>query len=390
MEQREAGSVAVCRPDALNRAQSGAAACAPVRLRYSRPVYRALALLLLIVALVPGTWWRVTGPRPPSRLNLQIVPVERPSRNSQRQHLGPFELTGAWVLKSPHYGFGGFSALVWLGDGRLLALSDRGNMLAFSVPGARQRPARLDRTFSRLIKQKGSRDFEAAAFDPGTNTIWASLENYNVIARLHLRRGSPRLSGLGAPGAMAFWPSNSGPEAMVRLDSGRFLILSEAAEDAFRDVIHPAFYIDGDPVDVPDGGKLFSMQGIEGFSPTDMAQVPDGRVLILMRRAVWPFPARFAGRLAIADPGQIEEGRTWRVTEVAKLSSILPVDNFEGLAIEPREDGRLNVWLIADDNRSAFQRSLLWRLTVDPAQLPWPGATDPKKRARGVSARLPS
>lgn len=320
---------------------------------------------------------------------MRLVPMKLPPRAEQLPHLGPFDLTGAWELKSTHHGFGGFSSLVWLGKGRLLSLSDRGNLLEFSAPGARQRLPQFDRTFSRNIKHKGSRDFEAATFDPGANTIWAALENYNIVARLHLREGSPRLSGLGAPPQMAFWSANSGPEAMVRLKDGRFLIVSEAPEAWTRGAIHQALYIDGDPVDMPEAGKLFSLEGVEGFSPTDMAQLPDGRVLVLLRKVVWPLPARFTGRLAIGDPVEIVEGKAWRIKEVAKLSSTLPVNNFEGLTIEPREDGRLNIWIISDDNTSAFQRSLLWRLTVDPAKLPWPGKVGAKKKARGPSARLP-
>ena len=115
---------------------------------------------------------------------------------------------------------------------------------------------------------------------------------------------------------------------------------------------------------------MFTFAGSREFSPTDMAQLPDGRVLILMRRLVWPFPLRFACRIVIADPAAIRAGAVWQGTEVAKLSSSLPVDNFEGLAIEPRGGGRVTVWLISDDNHAATQRTLLWKLAVDPARLP--------------------
>ena len=71
----------------------------------------------------------------------------------------------------------------------------------------------------------------------------------------------------------------------------------------------------------------------------------------------------------IADPAAIRPGEVWQGIEVAKLSSSLPVDNFEGMAIVPREDGRVTVWLISDDNHASTQRTLLWKLVVDPKRL---------------------
>ena len=156
---------------------------------------------------------------------------------------------------------------------------------------------------------------------------------------------------------------------MARLRDGRFLLLREASRGWSGNQGHEALAFDGDPLSAA-RARSFVLGGIPNFNPTDMAQLPDGRVLVLMRRLVWPLPARFAGRIAIGDPREIREGKIWRVTEVAKLTSTLPVDNFEGITTEARPDGRVAVWLISDDNGSAFQRTLLWRLSVDPDALP--------------------
>src|SRR5262249_24481649 len=102
--------------------------------------------------------------------------------------------------------------------------------------------------------------------------------------------------------------------------------------------------------------RRFTLVGPSGFRPTDMAQLPDGRLLILMRKLLWPAPARFAGRIVVADPHELDHGNLLHGAVVAKLSSSLPVDNFEGLAIEPRADGKVTVWLISDDNGALSQR----------------------------------
>ena len=57
-------------------------------------------------------------------------------------------------------------------------------------------------------------------------------------------------------------------------------------------------------------------------------------------------------------------------TRLTRLEAPLPVDNFEGLAITPAAGGKVHVWLISDDNQAVTQRTLLWRLELDLADLP--------------------
>ncbi|MEI6536573.1 MAG: TIGR03790 family protein [Verrucomicrobiaceae bacterium] len=71
-----------------------------------------------------------------------------------------------------------------------------------------------------------------------------------------------------------------------------------------------------------------------GKEPQVVSQ--DVRVLVLMRRVVWPMPPRFGGAIAIGDPREIRRNREWPVRVLAAWQGGLPVDNFEGLAIEPQ------------------------------------------------------
>lgn len=101
-----------------------------------------------------------------------------------------------------------------------------------------------------------------------------------------------------------------------------------------------------------------------------MAQLPDGRVLIVMRRLVWPFPIRFAVRLMLANPADIRPGQEWRAIDLGGIEDPALLDNYEGLALVPRPDGLVTGWLISDDNGAALQRTLLLKLQIDPARLP--------------------
>lgn len=269
-------------------------------------------------------------------------------------------------MDSSHPGFGGFSALVRTGAGKFTAFSDKGYALRFSAPGMDQRDTQL-MPFTGNSLHKWRRDAEGAAFDQLTGRTWIAWESSNAISRL-----SPTLQQEAAiqPAAMKHWGVNSGPETIVGLADGRFLVLREGFSGRFEAERHQAAIFAGDPIDSGEPQR-FSFAGPPHFSPSDAVQLSDGRVLILLRRLVWPLPFRFAGRLAIANPDEIRAGGVWRAKEVAKLTSTLPVDNFEGIAIEPGPGSNVSVWLISDDNDAATQATVLWKLVVDPAKLPW-------------------
>jgi hypothetical protein len=108
---------------------------------------------------------------------------------------------------------------------------------------------------------------------------------------------------------------------------------------------------------------VFSYAAPRDYDPVDAAQLPDGRVLILLRRVEYALPARFDTAIAIADPGTIRAGKAWEARVIQRLSGGIFADNFEGIAFvpDPANPARGAVWLIADDNFSVFQRNVLVR-----------------------------
>lgn len=317
---------------------------------------RLLTLLVVALGLAPGTWWR--SPSLPAdkqgALTITRLAVEKVD-------LGPLKLAGAWQLDSASEHFHGYSALVSLGDGTLLAVSDRGRMLRFAAPGRPAIAPQFDHFAGLSVAAKRFADIESATRDPETGRIWAGFEVANRIGRYE-----PDLTPAGevSPSAMAEWSSNSGPEAMARLADGRFVVLSEGDPRLMADGV-PGLLFTADPVA---GGDpiAFRFMPPEGYSPVDMAQLPDGRVLILLRTVIWGLPPRFAGKLVIADPADITAGREWRSEPVADLAAPLPMDNYEGLAVEAAADGSAVLWLVSDDNEMLVQRTLLLKLIWRP------------------------
>jgi hypothetical protein len=325
-----------------------------------------LLLLVVILGLAPGTW--LWSPRPPAdrRQVLNFHSLRIPVVD-----LGPLEPTGAWVLESPHGDFGSYSALAALGDGTLLAASDKGSMMRFSVPGARAARVRIGYFGQDGNRPKWQLDSESMTRDPASGRLWLGFEGDNRIERFD---PGFRDRATVHPDAMRGWPSNSGPEAMVRLADGRFIVLAEGTRQWQGSTV-PGLLFPSDPVT---GATPLAFRVIApaGYHPVDLAQLRDGRVLILLRTIVWGIPPRFAGKLMLADPATIRAGEPWRLAPLADLAAPLPSDNYEGLAVEPDGSGT-TVWLISDDNDSLLQRTLLLRLH-------WPAQTKARGSARAL------
>ena len=69
---------------------------------------------------------------------------------------------------------------------------------------------------------------------------------------------------------MRDWGWNTGPEAMVRLADGRFIVVREG----FFGERHAGLLFAGDPLAVKQAPRHFVLAGPPGFRPTDMAQLP--------------------------------------------------------------------------------------------------------------------
>ncbi|WP_284123957.1 esterase-like activity of phytase family protein [Parerythrobacter aestuarii] len=327
---------------------------------------RLILLVLVAVALAPGTWLRSAPP--PVMLNAGVevirLAIDKP-------RIGALDVIGTWQLKSEHSLFHGYSGLVALGGGKFLAASDAGAGLAFSMASGGPTDFELfpydpDTRFTDKMYQ----DIEALAHDPGTGRVWAAFEGRNMIER---REGDLSDPAQALPEPMRRWGENSGPEAMTRLSDGSFLMLGEGRA-GFMGEEFPGLKWQRDPV-LGDKPMEFSFAAPEGFRPTDMAALPDGRVLILVRRIAWGFPPHFKVVLLVADPAEIVVGESWSGTELARFDPPFPTDNYEGLAIEPGSDRGTGypvmVTIISDDNAVSYQRTLLLRLQWD-GKLPAP------------------
>ena len=318
------------------------------------------ALIAALVALAPLPFAFASPPPGVGATAVALDPHDPAVRS-----VGALDYLGGWVLRGSDRRFGGISSMT-IDDGRFLMLSDTGIVTRLRFDGNGQ-PS--DYALMPLPDgpgtswQKINRDSESSTADPVSGHVWAGFETRNEIWRY--TRGFAAADGHAAPPAMQDWPNNEGAEAMVRLRDGRFLVFAEMKRRPDRS--HVALLFPGDPV----AGATPVSFGITlppGYNPTDAAQLPDGRVVLLLRRfaaglGMLGVAPGFAAGIAILDPAAIRADSVVEPKIVATLAPPLTVDNMEALAIEQR-DGRTILWIASDDNFLVVQRTLLMAFTL--------------------------
>lgn len=339
----------------------------------SIPFQSAIAVLLLVPSWSGYTRLPLLG----ARAVVTATPVALYPESPGRKRLGGLIFERGYRLRSPDHAFGGFSSLIVDGE-HFTLLSDGGNIVRF-VLKADGRVGHI--RFAELPAgpgtgwQKLDRDSESMTRDPATGQIWIGFERANAIWRF-----TPTLSAAQAqvePRAMSGWAVNGGPEAMLRLHDGRFVVLSETAPDSWQgrsgDRLREGLVITRDPAVSPDSGFRFRYRPPPGFSPTDIAELPGGRLLILNRRFN-PLEG-FKIVVTVAESRAIKPGQTVAGREIARFDSPALHDNFEGAAIV-RDSRGLALWIVSDDNQSIFQQTLLLKFRFAESDVKSPAKPD--------------
>ncbi|WP_010543696.1 esterase-like activity of phytase family protein [Sphingomonas elodea] len=318
-----------------------------------------LALSILFLTASGRELRTPLGSRPEMRAERVPLAPGDPGRTT----VGRLRYLGGVRLTSRDLGFSGFSALSVAGDSFTL-LSDRGNLVRFRM-GSDWRP--FDIWFGDLPAGPGigafknSRDSESLTRDPATGQFWIGFESKNAIFRYD---SAFRMAlSHGYPAAMRRWPRNGGAESLVRLADGRFLVLGETARPlsgvrAQREVL----LFPHDPTQGDSEPMRFAYVPPPHYDPSDAALLPDGRLLVLVRR--FALPSLFTVKIELVDIRGVRPGQVLRGTEIADFSAPLQHDNFEGLAVQ-REGDSLMLWMVSDDNEQWWQQTLLLKFRLD-------------------------
>jgi len=264
-------------------------------------------------------------------------------------------------LTSSHPWFGGLSGL-WVAP-------DGGRLIAISDSGQRWQARLLHDDDGRLL---GAEDWSFADLPSGPDDpeggLWTDAESLSgdgqdglIVAyegEHRLRRwplndldGTPENvtlpDGLGGP-------SNSGIEALSTLPGGRLFAVGERV-GAWGGEGLMGWVIAGKGAD-----DLVYIQG-PGFAPTGADRLED-RIYMVERS--FSLLGGFRSRIVTFPADKVRPGARVEGTELAAFRWGDLGENFEGIAARRGPDGRILLYLLADDNFSFLQDTLLVQLSL--------------------------
>lgn len=325
------------------------------------PMPRPLLILLIAILLLPAPHSDKEAGAVPDRLLIRATPVALNASDPHQRRLGPLEYLAGWELSSSHPYFGGISSMVIRPDGRIIALSDSGDLFGFRLGGG---SGGMREFIEPLPVRPRERDWpkwkwdsEAMIHDPATGRFWVTFELIQRVCRY--APSFARVEACQEPEAMQDWPVTGGAEAAVRLPDGRFLIFAETAYGPKNST--QVLLFDHDPAEPGPAPRLLGYYAPQGYRVTDAVYLGENRLLTLNRRAT--IYDGFTAKLAVVDIAGLKAGKLLQAKVIASFQPPVLSDNFEALALT-REGGRRIVWIASDDNHEFFQRTLVLKFAL--------------------------
>ena len=290
---------------------------------------------------------------PPISIRAEAVPIPPEQKGAA---LNGVNIAGLWHLTSNEPNFGGLSGLAILRSGSLLAVSDAGAFVWIGmengVPSEEGAIAYMRDENGKVIEEKSAADAEGldltesglalVSFERDHRVLAFDLEGCGSAAR-----GVPFADIPNRPsGLNRSIPSNSGMEALMINTEGEVIggLEMSVGRSAVVGSLSPANVRFDQRLERPSGTRLVGLDTLDnrffalfrGYSP-----LTGNRIIVHSYKA---------------DAKQAQQ--------IVKLEIPFPVDNFEGIAATSLDAGKTRLYLIADDNFSGSQRTLLLALDV--------------------------
>ncbi|NWH07718.1 MAG: esterase-like activity of phytase family protein [Alphaproteobacteria bacterium] len=291
--------------------------------------------------------------------------------------VGRIAFKGGLALKSDEPEFGGISGITVAPDGETFtAITDQGRWISGTLTyGADGRLSgiagvRIARMLTDADRgdSKVDQDAESLTSLKTEEERGSLLVGFEQRHRIGLYRfaaegmaAKPRIMDVPAPLGDA--PLNNGLEALCALPDGRIIAVTEELLDKAGNTLGAIL----PPPGARGAAATFSLTRDGDYSPTDLALLPEGDLMLLERRFS---PATGVGmRLRRIATKDLEGSGPARGEVVAELNMTFAIDNMEGLSARADEEGRTLLYVVSDDNFNApIQRTILlmFELTAAP------------------------
>jgi len=325
--------------------------------------------ILLALGLIALAACAPSSANPPIPEQWRSISVDAHPLQLGAERAGALRFRGGLWLTSHDGGFGGWSDLKVFDDNHVIAESDTGEWLSmtlqFDANGAltgvsEPRIALMRDEHGQPFETKDSGDAEDLAELPD-GRMAVSFEQTQTIRIYDLNRDGPFGAAVAGPplAGTEHLPPNVGLEGLAALPDGTLMVGSEYNDHGSSLMWRVPLYATAPVAPIARYPLEF------GFGISSMDRMPDGRIVVLER-----FYAPVVGtriRVSTFDPASIGGNQLIHKTELALLEAPLSLDNFEGVSAVRRADGGVRLYLIADDNFSAHQRTLLYAFDVEEA-----------------------
>ena len=287
-------------------------------------------------------------------IDLTVTPLDMSGLKAGEHLFGRTTVVGGWELTSDDARFGGLSGLAVYPFGNLLAVGDQGSFIWITVEDDAPTQAHLSPMLNIAgaeIADKSRADAEGVTLIDGLALV--SFEREHRIEAFDLE-------GCGAAARAALALDLPGhplgiPEPM-RANGGAEAIAYSAQQDTTFVGIETTSE-QGQPLMRVDSAGTITRQ-VNLDAPREFAltglDAPSYYPYALFRH----YTPEDGNRNIIAYVDGTATPR-YGLFDKVRLDPSVPVDNFEGIAVQDLGDGVRRVWIVSDDNFSDSQRTLL-------------------------------
>ena len=269
--------------------------------------------------------------------------------------LNGLTFAGAWRLRADSGRFGGLSGLVVDGEG-IVAVVDQGEILTARLRRNGNsldiRDAALRALHTADGRQFNKRGGDAEGLARIGDRLFVTFERDHRIAQVG-RDG--RIGSVTRLGRLAEeLDANGGLEGLAAVDGGLLAIAETPGEGGF------------DVLALSPGGNLLARGRLPRLSRhlvTGADVAPDGRLYVVLRdfSVLTGVSIRVQSyALAGTPPMPVPDS----VRTLAAFEQESGIDNMEAISLWRDAEGRLRLWLLADDNFNLLQRTLLIEFLV--------------------------
>lgn len=331
-----------------------------MRVRVPKTLWGRTALAAAAIAIL-GLFLAPRPIRPKRKIVVTAQQVALSLTDPSVDQVGALRFLGGVALSSEDDGFGGLSALsvqTTDGDTTLLGVTDQGDRFSARLLIQGDRLLGLDNAsleplvdFAGLpITGKSLGDAESVARLPDGRVAVGFERRHRIW--IYGPDITGRASALATPAALLDAPKNGGLESLASWPDGRLLAITEQLRTSNGRLA--AFLL-------KDGiwASLEWTPTAPGFLPSDATVTPDGDLLVLERYWSAFSPTLLRSRIMRVREAAVQPGAVLQGEMMAELTAPLITENFEGISAIRTAEGRIQLFLVSDDNFTRAQRTLL-------------------------------